>query len=364
MKVKDITGLLDKSFPSIYKEDYDNVGLLCGEPGREISSALISLDTTEEVVEEAISLGSGLIISHHPVIFGGLKRLTGNSMAERTLMKALRHDIAIYAAHTNADNQSGGINTRLAEKLGLQNIRILLPRAGELYKLVCYIPEEHADKVRQGIFASGAGQIGNYDSCGYNMEGEGSFRANEAANPFVGQQGELHYEKEVRFETIVPAHLLHAAKEAMLQSHPYEEPAYDIYPLANTYPLAGAGAIGTLKEAMGEKAVFDLVKEKLPVKLIRHSPLLDKPVKKIALCGGAGSELIRTARAKGADMYITGDVKYHQFFDAENKMLIADIGHGESEKISMEIFYDIVSKKMPNFAVHLSKLDTNPINYY
>lgn len=364
MKVKDVCSILDKSFPKHYQAEYDNTGLLCGEPGAQVQSALISLDVTEEVVDEAIAGKSGLIICHHPVIFGGLKRLTGSTMAERAIMKALRNNVAIYAAHTNADFISGGINTRLANELGLQNVKILAPQKGKLFKLVCFIPREQADKVRQAVFAAGAGQIGNYDSCGYNVEGKGSFRANEEANPFVGKQGELHYEEELRFETIVPAHLLHQARDAMLQSHPYEEPAYDIYPLENSYPLAGAGAIGQLKEAMNEKAVLDLIKEKLPVRLIRHSPLTGKEVKKIALCGGAGSDLIRTARAKGADIYITGDVKYHQFFEAEGNMVIADIGHGESEKISMQIFYDLISKKMPNFAVRLTKQDTNPINYY
>ena len=363
MKIKEITSKIETLAPLTFQESYDNAGLLCGSPDQEIETVLIALDVTEKTIEEAIDLKAGLIISHHPLIFGGIKKLTGSNYVERTLIKAIQNNIAIYAAHTNIDNVVGGVNAKIAEKLNLQNAKILVPKENFLKKLVTFVPDAHAEKVRNAIFKAGAGTIGEYDNCSYNLNGTGSFRASESSNPFVGEKGKIHYEKETRVESIFPYHLQSSIIREMIKAHPYEKVAYDVYSLDNLYEKAGAGMTGTFESPRNEKELLQEIKTIFKTGCIKHTELLNQPVTKVAFCGGSGAHLIKRAKASGAQMYITGDVKYHQFFDAEKKIVIVDIGHYESEQFTMELFYEILTKKFPNFAFHFTKINSNPINY-
>jgi len=363
MQIREIINYIESIAPLAYQESYDNAGLLVGHPNNEVSSALICLDVTEAVIDEAIVGGFQLVIAHHPVIFGGLKKLNGKNEVERCVIKAIKNDTSIYAAHTNLDSVHGGVNSKICEKLQLKNCQILSPAKSQLKKLVTFIPEAQAKEVQQAVFDAGAGHIGNYDSCGYSLNGEGSFRGNENTNPFVGEVGQLHYEKEVRFETVFPTRLQAKVISSLLSAHPYEEVAYDIYPLDNDSPTVGAGMVGELEDAVSEANFLQFVKEQFRCKVIRHSPLLGRKIKKVAVCGGAGSFLIRQAISSQADLFITGDMKYHQFFEAEGRIVIADIGHFESEQYTKEVFYELLTKKFPKFAVRLSAINTNPINY-
>jgi dinuclear metal center YbgI/SA1388 family protein len=363
MIIRDILNWLERVAPPGYQESYDNAGLILGNSESAISSALITLDVTEAVIDEAINYGCGLIISHHPILFKGLKRINGNSYVERCVIKAIKNDIAIYAAHTNLDSVSNGVNSKICEKIGLTKTRILSPVKEMLLKLVTFVPVNHLDKVREAVFAAGAGQIGNYDKCSYNLEGSGTFRGGDDTTPFVGTKGEFHEEKEIRFETILPKHLKNKVVSALLNAHPYEEVAYDLYPLENEFSIVGSGMIGELAVAEDEKEFLSRISEIFDCKVIKHTGLLGRPVRKVAVCGGAGSFLLGKAIAEGADLFITGDFKYHDFFDAENKIVIADIGHYESEQFTKEVFHELLIKKFPTFALRSSEIKTNPVTY-
>jgi len=361
MKIIEIINYFEQIIPLDFQETYDNCGLQVGNAGNELTKALITLDITESVIEEALENNCNLIISHHPLIFQGVKKITGANPTERILEKALKSGLCIYCAHTCLDNNSSGLNTFIAGKLCLQNIKILEPAKNILKKLVVFCPVEHAEKVRNAMFSAGAGHIGNYDSCSFNTSGAGSFRANEHAKPFVGQLNELHFEQEVRIETVFPDHIRSLVIQAMLQSHPYEEVAYDIYPMDNDYANAGAGIIGELQ---GEVAAMDFMvslKQLFNAASIRHNKGRRQTIKKVAFCGGSGSFLIKTAMKHQADIIITSDVKYHEFFN-EN-IIIADIGHFESEYFSTELIATIITKKFPTFAFLFSQRNTNPVQY-
>lgn len=364
VSINEIISELEKFAPLAYQEEYDNAGLITGNHGEYCKAALLTIDVTEQVVDEAIDKGANLIIAHHPVIFSGLKKITGRNYVERTIIKAISNHIAIYAAHTNIDAVSGGVNSRICEKLGLKDCQILRPVKNMLKKLVVFVPLSHAGQVREAVFNAGAGQIGNYDSCSYNLAGQGSFRALEGANPYVGDLGKIHFEDEIRFETIFPAYLQKTILAALIKSHPYEEVAYDIYPLDNELNRVGAGMLGVLDKPVSESELMQTLKNVFHCKMIRHTQFLNKNIHRIAVCGGSGSFLLNDAIRQNADVFISGDFKYHQFFDAENKILIADIGHFESEQFTKDIFYDILTKKFPNFAFYFSELNTNPVFYF
>jgi dinuclear metal center YbgI/SA1388 family protein len=362
--LKDVTNFLESFAPLNLQESYDNAGLITGDVNTEIKTVLITLDVIEKVIDEAIKKNAQLIVAHHPIVFSGLKKFTGKNYVERTIIKALKNDIAIYAAHTNLDSVEGGVNQKICEKLGLQNCKILQPASGQLKKLVTFIPIEHLNPVREAVFNAGAGNIGNYDSCGFTAEGLGSFRGNENANPFVGEKGKIHTEKEVRFETIFPGYWQGKVIDALLKSHPYEEVAFDIYPLDNQFNKTGMGMIGTVAAPVSETGFLKQLKSTFNTGVIKHTALKGQPVNKVAVCGGAGSSLLNSAIAAGADFFISADFKYHQFFDAENKIVIADIGHFESEQFTKELFYELLMKNFPKFAVHLSEVNTNPVFYF
>ena len=363
MIIREIISYLESVAPLSHQEPYDNAGLIIGDQDSMVTSVLITLDITEAVIDEAIETGCELIIAHHPVIFKGIKKLNGNNYVERCVIKAIKNDIAVYASHTNLDSVMTGVNAKICGKIGLTDLRILSPEKNKLLKLVTFVPQDYIDQVREAVFAAGAGQIGKYDKCSYNVEGTGTFRGGEEANPFVGEIGEFHFEKEIRFETILPSYLKTKVVNALLKFHPYEEMAYDLYPLENSLANVGAGMIGELPGAIGETDFLESLPEIFNCKVVRHTYLLGKPVKKIAVCGGSGSFLLSSAIAAGADVFISSDFKYHEFFDAEEKIVIADIGHYESEQFTKELFYELLIKKFPNFAVRLSEVKTNPVLY-
>lgn len=364
MKVIDIINTLESFAHKGLQESYDNSGLNIGDPSMDILGILCTIDITEEVLDEAIELGANLIIAHHPLIFSGLKSLTGKNYIERIAIRAIKENIAIYTAHTNFDNIPEGVNAKIAEKLNLSNTRILSPLKDQLVKLSTFVPKKYADKVRDRLFEAGAGKIGNYDSCSFTLEGKGSFRGSDDTEPFVGEKGKLHLEEETRIEVILPKYLKRNVVSALLNAHPYEEVAYDLYPLLNENPYAGAGMIGELEKPVKMSSLLNLLKDKFDANGIRFTGDSDKMVKKVAVCGGSGSFLIHEAKMNKADVFITGDLKYHQFFDADNKLSLVDIGHFESEQFTKDIFYELVMKKMPKFAVHLSKVTTSPIKYF
>ncbi len=364
MKVKEIIRAIENFAPLSFQESYDNSGLQVGERDQETGGVLLCLDVTEEVVDEAAQKDAGLIVSHHPLIFGGIKKLTGDSTAGRILLKAVRKNIAIYSAHTNIDSVWGGVSSRVASKIGLTDQRILSPVDGILRKLVVFIPVNDAPAVRQAIFKAGAGQIGDYDQCSFNVTGEGSFRGSENTDPYAGRAGSLHFEKELRIETIYPEYLEKQVVSAMLEAHPYEEVAYDIYHLGNRHERAGMGITGDLAAAMKPGDFLKMLKENFKSAAIRYTAFPKNGIRKVAVCGGSGSSLTDAARAAGADVFVSGDFKYHDFFKADGKMMITDIGHYESEQFTMEIFHELITKKIPNFAVHFSEINTNPIHYW
>ncbi len=364
MKIKEITNYLESVAPLHYQESYDNAGLLVGDANREIDAALITLDCTEEVVEEAIENNCNLIIAHHPIIFSGLKKITGQNYVERTIIKAIKNNIAIYAIHTNLDNIKTGVSAKIAEILGVENCKILSPKKDLLRQLAVYCPVSDTEKVKEALFQAGAGDIGNYDECSFSAKGEGTFRANEGCDPHIGNIGERHTEKEEKIEVIFPKYKENTIISALKQAHPYEQVAYQIYILDNIYENVGAGIVGELAQKVDTNRFLEMLKTKMQTDCIRHTKLVKNQIKRVAICGGSGSFLLSNAICEKADIFITADFKYHEFFDGENDIIIADIGHFESEQFTKDLIYDLLSKKFSKFAVRLSKVNTNPINYF
>ncbi len=365
MKVRDIIQAIEAFAPAAYQESYDNSGLQVGDMDAEVTSCLLTLDVTEEIVKEAMERGCNMIVAHHPVIFSGLKRLTGGNYVQRLVQLAIKNDINIYACHTNLDNMRAGVNAKIADKLGLIKTRILSPMSDTLRKLYTYAPPSVADKVREAMFAAGAGEIGNYRECSFSATGTGTFRPNEQANPTVGQAGgPRETNDEVKIEVLVHKHNEWSVIKAMREAHIYEEVAYELIPLLNPNAEMGAGMVGVLPEPMEEMTFFAHIKDKMKANCIKYTQLSGKKVQKVAICGGSGSFLLKDAIKVQADVFITSDFKYHQFFDAENRIVIADIGHYESEQYTVELFLDILTEKFPNFAFLLSGLSTNPVKYF
>ncbi|MBL7712157.1 MAG: Nif3-like dinuclear metal center hexameric protein [Chitinophagaceae bacterium] len=365
MKVAEIIRLFDAYAPFRYQESYDKSGLQVGDPNDTVTGALLSLDITEAVLDEAIEKGCNLIIAHHPVIFSGIKNLTGRNYVQRVVQKAIKHDINLLAVHTNLDNMRQGVNQRIAERLGLQDTRILAPLSGNLLKLCTYVPTAQAEHLRTALFAAGAGHIGQYSECSFSSTGSGTFRGSKDSKPFIGTAGGAQEKvQEDKIEVLVPVHLKNRVEQALVAAHPYEEVAFDWLQLQNHNPETGAGMTGSLPLPVPATEFLALLKKQMKAGMVRHTALTDKAVQKIAVCGGSGSFLLKDAIAAGADVFVTADFKYHQFFDAEGKILIADIGHFESEQFTVEIFDDILKKKNVTFAVLLSTLDTNPIKYF
>lgn len=363
LKLSTILQHLEELAPPSLQESYDNAGLLTGSPDMDITGAIVCLDSTEAVLDEAIAHGCNLVIAHHPIVFSGLKRLTGRNYIERTIIKAIRNNIAIYAIHTNLDNVREGVNARFAQRLGLINTRILQPQQGKLRKLVTFVPHAQAAQVRQALFHAGAGNIGNYSECSFNSNGEGTFKGGKDTKPFAGEPEISHTEAETRIETIFPHWKEQAVIQALRQSHPYEEIAFDIYTLENQYDNIGAGLIGELQESMNTETFLDHIKKSMKAPVVRHTALVKNQIKTVAICGGSGSFLLNDAIRQRADIFITGDFKYHQFFDADGKIIIADIGHFESEQFTINLLTEYIRQKFTTFAVRFTETNTNPIYY-
>jgi dinuclear metal center YbgI/SA1388 family protein len=363
MQINELVHYLNTIFPPQFQESYDNSGLIVGRETHEINKALLTLDITEEVLEEAIDVKADIIIAHHPIIFKAIKKIGTQTEIDIIIRKAIKHDIAIFAAHTNMDSAKGGTNDKLCELLKLNNCKVLSPIESYLYKIVVFVPEKHASEVRDAMFENGAGQIGEYDSCSFNINGEGTFKAGDNTNPYVGKKGEIHKEPEIRIETVAPKHLLSKVINKMIKAHPYEEVAYDIYPIENNYEAAGLGRIGELNKPMDEKQFLEYVKTNLKADHLRYSGTAKK-IQKVAVCSGSGAFLSRQAIMANADAYISGDFKYHEFQEASKGLFVIDAGHYDTEKYVKDIFYEHIMEKFPKFALYLSKVNTNPINLY
>ena len=363
MNIGAITDYLETIAPLSYQESYDNSGLIIGNKAVEASGALFTLDVTEAVVDEAIELGYNLIIAHHPLIFKPIKRINGKNDVDRCIIKAIKHDIAIYAAHTNLDNAPQGVNAMICKKLDLSQAKILEPASEMLRKIVVFVPLEHTEKVRNAMFYAGAGRLGEYSSCSFNTPGQGTFKAGNAANPYVGAIGEMHTENELKIEALCEKQDLNRIIHAMIQSHPYEEVAYDVYPLVNKNPYVGSGMIGEIKEPMDEMDFLHMVKRVFGPGCLKHSPLTRKKIQKVAVCGGSGNFLISNALAAGADAFITGEIKYHDYFMAENKILLIEAGHYETEQFTKDLLYQVFKENFTTFAARISSIITNPVNY-
>jgi len=363
MKIREITDFLEEIAPLHYQESYDNSGLIIGDLENKVDDVLITLDCTEEVIDEAISNNCNLIISHHPIIFSPLKKINGKNYVERVIVKAIKHDISIYAIHTNLDNVYNGVNSKIAEKLGLKNCKILRPNSKLIKQLVVYCPSSHSESLKQSLLECGAGEFRNYDNCSFSVVGKGTFRPKEGSNPFFGNIDNTETVSEERLEFFYNIKDENALLECLFKNHPYEQVAYQIYSLDNICSEIGSGMIGELEDEIECDKFLALIKKKMKTDCIRHTSLIRNKIKYVAVCGGSGSFLLEEAKKKNADIFISSDFKYHEFFDADGKIIIADIGHFESEQFTKELICDMLSKKFTKFAVQLSKVNTNPINY-
>ncbi|AXT20680.1 Nif3-like dinuclear metal center hexameric protein [Flavobacteriaceae bacterium AU392] len=363
MIVQDVITHLNELSPISYAEDFDNVGLLVGNKNSKVTGILVTLDTLEPVIDEAIENNCNLVVSFHPIIFKGLKKLTGNSYVERVVMKAIKHEVAIFAIHTALDNAFYGVNDMICNKIGLVNREILIPQSGSIKKLTTYVPKDEAKTLREALFNAGAGSIGNYDHCSFNVDGIGTFNGNENSNPTKGKKGITQNEKETQISITYTKHLESKIIDTLLKSHSYEEVAYEISTLDNKNQNIGMGMIGVLENPMDENSFLQHIKSTMQVHTIRHSKLFDKPIQKVAVLGGSGSFAITAAKAAKADIFITADLKYHDFFSAENDIVLADIGHYESEQFTKNLLVAYLTKKIPNFAIVLSNTNTNPVKY-
>jgi dinuclear metal center YbgI/SA1388 family protein len=363
MIVKEVTDVLEEFAPLTYAEDFDNVGLLVGSYTQKVTGILVTLDTLEDVIDEAIANNCNLIVSFHPIIFSGLKRITGASYVERVVIKAIQNNIAIYSIHTALDNCKEGVNAKICELLEIKEPQILIPQKNTIKKLTTYAPVNMAEKLKNALFAAGAGTIGNYSHCSFTTLGTGSFMPEEEANPTIGEIGQVHLEEEVQINLTFTASVEKKVLQALFKNHPYDEVAYEVLTLENNNQNIGMGMIGTLGRPMGELEFLKFVRDRMQAKGIRHSKLLNKKIERVAVLGGSGAFAIKAAKAAGADIFITADVKYHQFYEAEDKLIIADIGHYETEQFTKNLLVDYLTKKIPNFAIRLSESKTNPIKY-
>jgi len=361
--IGDVVKYLDTLAPPAFQEDYDNSGLITGDPSLAVTSALVTLDCTEEVVHEAIALGANLIVAHHPIVFRGLKKITGRNYVERTIIKAIKHDVAIFAIHTNLDNVHTGVNRKIAEQIGLVNLRVLKPKRETLGKLVTFIPKENADKVLAALHEAGAGNIGNYKNCSFTVEGTGTFMPTGEAQPHIGETGIQEKVNEVRAEVIFPIHLEGKVLSALRKSHPYEEVAYYLTRLENENQEVGSGMIGELEEPEEPIGFLERLKFSMNTNCVRYTSVVKPEVRRVAVCGGSGSFLLQDAIRAGADVFVTADFKYHEFFDSDGRIVIADIGHYESEQFTKDLISEVLREKFRTFAINFSKTVTNPIRY-
>lgn len=364
MELHKILPILEEMAPLQYAEDFDNVGLLVGNANQDITGILVCHDALESVIDEAIEKQCNLVVCFHPILFSGIKKITGKNYVERAIVKAIKNDIAIYAVHTALDNHKNGVNKIFCDALGLTNTKILVPKANFIKKLVTYTIPENAEKLRNSLFDAGAGKIGNYEDCSFNSQGIGTYLGNEDSNPEIGSRFEFVENTEIKIEVTFEKHLESKVLQALFKNHAYEEVAYEIYSLDNLHQNIGLGMVGEFENALTETEFLQFVKEKMQCGGIRHSEFTGKPIKKVAVLGGSGSFAIKKAIASGADAFLTADLKYHQFYEAEGKLLLADIGHFESERFTKNYIVDYLKEKITNFAIVLSDKNTNPVQYF
>jgi dinuclear metal center YbgI/SA1388 family protein len=363
MKIKEILEVLEEMAPLGYAEDFDNVGLLVGDAHIDATGILVCHDALENVIDEALNKKCNLVVCFHPIIFSGLKKITGKNYVEKSILKAIKNDIAIYAVHTALDNHKDGVNKIFADALGLINTKILVPKKNFIQKLVTYTIPENAESLRNALFDSGAGKIGNYEDCSFNSKGIGTYMGNEDSNPEIGNRFEFVQNEEIKIEVTFEKQLQSKVLKALFANHVYEEVAYEIYDLQNTHQNIGLGMIGKLEKPMAEDEFLAFVKNKMQCGGIRHSALLGKPIQSVAVLGGSGSFAIKAAIQAKADVFLTADLKYHNFYEAENQIVLADIGHFESERFTKNYIVDFLKKKIPNFAIIFSEINTNPVKY-
>ncbi len=363
MYVKEVIDFLEKIAPLSIQEEYDNSGLLVGDSKTRLNGVLISLDCTEQIINEAIKNNCNLIIIHHPLIFNPIKKINGKTSNEKVIISAIKKDICIYSMHTNFDNILNGVNFIIAKKLNLKKLKILRHKKNTLSKLELYCPKEFTEKVRNSIFLVGGGKIGEYNSCSFNISGKGTFKPSRNANPFIGQKDEFKVEDEDKIELVFPSYLENKIIDTLKNNHPYEQVAFQVIQLSNPHPEIGSGLVGELDDEIRSDEFLRLLKDKMNTNSIKYTKLVRKKIKKIALCGGSGSFLINDAILSNADLFISSDIKYHDFFKADNKIIIADIGHYESEQFTKDLIFDLLNKNFNRFAILKSKINTNPVNY-
>jgi dinuclear metal center YbgI/SA1388 family protein len=364
MQLQQLIAHIERIAPRPYQENYDNSGLLTGNPLQEVTGVLLCLDSLEAVIDEAIAKNCNVVIAHHPIIFGGIKSLTGKNYVERIVIKAIQHRIAIYACHTNLDNVRAGVNAKICERLGLQNTRILAPKSRLCKQISTYVPVSDAEQVRSALFAAGAGTIGNYAEASFNAIGAGTYKGNDASNGYKGEKNVRHYEAETKIEMLFAQHLEGQIIAALRSSHPYEEIAYNIITLDNAHNDIGSGMIGSYEDAIDEHFFLEFLKTQFATGCVRHTALRQKQIKTVAVCGGAGSFLLRNAIAAKADVFVTADFKYHEFFDADNQIIIADIGHYESEQYTIDLFMELLAPVIAETPMFKTSVVTNPVFYY
>ena len=363
MLVKDVIDFLDSYAPLKYAEDFDNTGLLVGDKNAKVTGIIICLDSTKEVIQEAIDSNSNLIISFHPIIFNGLKQLSPGNYVNDSIILAIKNNISIFAIHTALDNSNMGVSMKLCDVLGISDKKVLIPKTKTIKKLTTYIPKDDAANLKNKLFGIGAGSIGKYDNCSFSFEGEGTFKGNESSNPTIGDKLKDTTQNEVCINITFLKHLEEKVLSVLKEVHPYEEIAYEIITIENVNENIGMGMYGELKVALSENDFFKLIKNKLNVKFLKHSKLMNKTIKRVAVLGGSGSFGIEKAISVNADAYLTADLKYHDYFKADNSILLVDVGHYESEQFTKNLLYDILTKKFPNFAIALTKTNTNPVKY-
>lgn len=363
MQIKDVISILEQMAPLAYAEDFDNVGLLVGDAQANLTGVLVAHDALEEVIEEAIAKKCNLLVCFHPIIFSGLKKLTGKDYVQRAVMKAIRNDIAIFAVHTALDNHKEGVNKIICDQLGLINPRILSPKTQFIKKLITYAPLKYFQNVLDALHQAGAGNIGNYSQCSFSLSGEGRYMPMPGSTPTSGKIGELAVESEQRIEVTFEAYKQSAVLAALRKAHSYDEIAYEIYQTDNVHQEIGLGMVAELPHEMDERDFLHWVSDRMQAPGIRHSALLGKPIKKVAVLGGSGAFAIPAAKAANADVLVTSDLKYHDYFQAEGQLIVMDIGHFESERYTKNYIVDFLKKKITNFAISLSEVNTNPVKY-
>ena len=365
MTIKDVTTFLEQKFPLYLQEDFDNCGVQCGDVRQEISGAMVCFEMSEQVIDEAIDKGCNLVISHHPLMLKrGICKIVPTDRVGAMICKALAHNMVLYSMHTNIDSGEGGGNDAFAEKLRLRNVKVLEPHKGMYRKLVVFVPKENAETLKSALFAVGCGVQGNYDSCGYTLHGQGQFRPLEGANPHIGEENHLEHVDEERVEMIYPTGLQRAVVQAIYDNHPYEEPAFDLLPLENESRTIGLGRIGELPKELPVSDFLGYLKDNLGFIHCRYCGDETKMIRKVAVCGGGGSSFIDLAIASGADAYVSGDFKYHDFFKSYQKTLLVDIGHYEGEFFIKNIIFNLLNEKFSTFATLISKMESLEVKFF